>query len=245
MSARRLLRCARDSRARSRRSSRAPTYSPAVAGSPNVSASSATSWPPRSQRSSKGQRMGMSKMRPLPIDLWTDEDLIALPLPVKWTAIGLRMHADDEGRESVTDWMLRPSIWPGDATVTADVLTVHLLMLDQAGVIGIYSAGDRTYYQVRSWPAVSHPNRSKHPPPPPDLFQNAAGNPPDDFSAGEGESESRETNWERPAGIPPSPFCTDHPRGTRQPCRHCGTARLLHEQYLAESRAGRSDDGAV
>lgn len=179
--------------------------------------------------------MGMSKMRPLPHDLWTDEDLIALPLTVKWTAVGLRMHADDEGRESVTDWMLRPSIWPGDADMTEELLVDHLLLLAEAGVIGLFESGGRTYYQMRSWPSVSHPQQSKHPQPPPELFQNFAGSPPEDFSAGEGERGERGTSEESPAGIPPSPFCLVHqPNGTRQNCRHCGTARLAHEQWLRE-----------
>lgn len=182
--------------------------------------------------------MVMNKMRPLPLDLWTDESLIELPLTVKWTAVGLRQHADDHGRETITDWMLRPSIWPGEQQMTEELLVDHLLQLDEVGYIGLYTVGAKTYYTLRQWPAVSHPAPSKHPAPPPDLFQKFAGSHPDDFSAGERASgREGETSAERPAGIPPSPFCRAHqPAGTTRDCRHCGTARLAHEQWIREQR---------
>jgi len=189
--------------------------------------------------------MGMNKMRPLPLDLWTDEDLIELPLDVKWTAVGLRLHADDQGRETTTAWKLLPSIWPGNRDVDEDVLIEHLLLLDQIGYIGIYSAAGKTYYALRAWPAVSHAAPSKHPPPPADLFQNASGPDPETFSAWESESGERAEGGARgrPAGLPPSPFCKVHqPAGTTDDCRHCGTARLAHQQYLAEQRASVGDD---
>ncbi len=176
----------------------------------------------------------------LPPDIFTDEDLIALPIDVRLTAIGLRMHADDHGRETTTPWMVRAAIWPGHPEMTEDVLIEHMLTLDDAGYIGIYSAGERTYYALRDWPSVSHPAPSRHPAPPADLFRNRSGTGPDSFSAGErGSERERETSeeWreESPAGIPPSPFCRIHqPYGTERNCRHCGTARLAHEQWLRE-----------
>ncbi|KQR90997.1 MAG: hypothetical protein J0I33_13805 [Microbacterium ginsengisoli] len=186
----------------------------------------------------------IGKQRAIPPDLWLDEDLIALPLAVKWTAIGLRMHADDEGRETTTDWMLRPSLWPGDPLSTDDLIE-HLLLLDDLGYVGIYAAGGRTYYQVREWPAVSHPKRSRHPAPPPELFQRAAGDPLEDRSAWGGEGEGGEWgesggSGSRPAGLPPSPFCRVHqPAGTGgAPCRHCGDARRAHDFFNQERRRG-------
>lgn len=187
------------------------------------------------------------KLRPLPADLWTDEDLIELPLPVRMTAIGLRLHADDQGRETVTDWTLRPSIWPGPHGVSASELVEHLLLLDYAGYIGLYSDEKRTFYQVREWPAVSHPRPSRFPPPPPDLFQRFAGRPPANFSAqereggsgGEGESEARA----HAAGGRPSPFCRVHqPNGTEADCRHCGTARNALDQWKAQRAAEDTPD---
>jgi hypothetical protein len=187
--------------------------------------------------------MGVGKLRSIPPDLWTDESLIELPLPVKWTAVGLRMHADDHGRQTVTDWMLRPSIWPG-AGISEEELVDHLLALADVGYIGLYDAQGKTYYQVREWPSVSHPKRSDYPDPPPSLFQRAAGGSPEGRSAWEREGEGGE--WgdeERPAGIPPSPFCPVHrPNGTRGNCRHCGTARLAQEDWIRTHEAGGDDE---
>ena len=192
--------------------------------------------------------MGMHKLKPLPGDIFTDEDLIALPIVVRMTGIGLRMHADDQGRESTTPWRVKAAIWPGNPEITEDDLIEHMLALDAARYIGIYSVGDRTYYQMRDWPAPSHPAPSQHPPPPPGLFQRAAGMPLEARSAWEREREGeREGEWGfegGPAGMPPSPFCKIHqPNGTRQNCRHCGTARLAHEQFLYESRHNAGQPG--
>lgn len=192
--------------------------------------------------------MGMEKQKPMPADLFTDEDLSILPPDVKVTALGLHLHADDQGRESTTLWRLRAAIWAGHPEVTEETLVEHLLQLDELGFIGIYSVGERTYYAIRVFPAPSHPKPSKHPAPPADLFQRTAGSPPDDRSAWERESAEQErARGESPrwttAGIPPSPFCRDHqPAGSGgKPCVHCQDARLAHEMWIREDRAaGRS-----
>ncbi|MCU1418696.1 MAG: hypothetical protein JWP32_2870 [Schumannella sp.] len=188
--------------------------------------------------------MGMSRQRALPPDIFTDEDLMLLAPEVRLTGIGLRLHADDEGRESTTWWMLKASIWPGHPEITEDVLVDHLLLLDAAGYIGIYQAAGRTYYAVREWPSVSHREPSKHPAPPADLFRNRSGTSPEDFPAWEREGgRGREGAAERPAGMPPSPFCRVHqPLGTEADCRHCGTARLAHDQWLREHREDSTSD---
>lgn len=191
--------------------------------------------------------MGMSKQRQLPPDIFTDEHLLALPIEARMTAIGLRMHADDFGRESAIPRKILGNVWPENPEITEDMIIDHLLLLDGVGYIGIYSVGPRTYYAVRIWPAVSHPNPSGYPPPPPELFQKFAGDPLANFSAWEreGEREGEEPGeggeesprW-RSSGIPPSPFCKVHqPNGIRGNCRHCGTARLAHEQWIFEHQA--------
>lgn len=183
--------------------------------------------------------MPMSRQRALPPDIFTDEDLIALPIEVRMTGVGLRLNADDQGRESTTTWMLRSAIWPGNPEISDDVLIDHLLQLDAAGYIGLYHHGGRTYYVLREWPSVSHAAPSKHPAPPADLFRNRSGTSPEEFSAWEREREGGGVSaGERPDGVPPSPFCRVHqPAGTEQDCRHCGTARLAHDQWLREHRA--------
>lgn len=198
--------------------------------------------------------MVMSRQRMLPPDIFTDELLIDLPLEVRWTAVGLRMHADDHGRETANPLLLKSSIWPASPEITPDSIVDHLLLLDQVGYIAIYAAGGRNFYAVAEWPVVSHPARSRIPEPPAGAFQSASGGPPESFSAGErGERDERE--WaagaeERPPGsaldLSPSPFCKIHqPNGTTNDCRHCGTARLAHDHWIERRRAeerARMDD---
>lgn len=185
--------------------------------------------------------MGMSRIRSVPPDIFTDEDLMALPIPVRLTAIGLRLHADDYGRESTNTALLKASLYPTTAEISEEVLIEHLLQLEEAGYIALYHDASRTYYALADWPAPSHPKRSKFPEPPPSAFQKTAGRSLEDFSAWEREGERE---GESPAGIPPSPFCPVHrPNGTRNDCRHCGTARLAHEQFLREHRAA-GDEGS-
>lgn len=180
--------------------------------------------------------MAMSRQRALPPDIFTDELLLNLPLEVRWTAIGLRMHADDFGRETANARLIASSVWPLNPEMTDETVEEHLLDLDEAGYIVIYAAAGRTFYAIADWPSVSHPVRSKFPPPP-ERLQSASGASPEHFSAVEGEREWRASGGagEGPAGIPPSPFCKLHqPSGTHANCRHCGTARLAHEQWLRE-----------
>ncbi len=193
--------------------------------------------------------MGINKQRPLPTDLFNDEDLLAMDDDLFRTAIGLRMLADDFGRQTCTDWMVRPEIYRGRPMVTEEVLVDHMLRLDALGVIGIYPSGDRTYYAIRVWPAVSHPTPSKHPAPPPDLFQRFAGSHPEGRSAWERErEESGERAEESPswnvAGLPPSSFCKVHqPRGSGGiPCIYCQDARLAAKEWEQNRRRVAFED---
>ncbi|MGV3712240.1 hypothetical protein [Pseudolysinimonas sp.] len=180
--------------------------------------------------------MAMSRQRAVPPDIFTDEDLMQLPIPVRLTAIGLRLHADDHGRESTTTALLKASLYPTTEEISEEEIVEHLLLLDEAGYIGIYADGSRSYYALADWPAAQHPKASKFPPPPPETFMKTSGSPPEDVMAWEREGEGASEGG--PAGVPPSPFCPVHrPNGTRRDCRHCGTARLAHEQHLRIQRA--------
>lgn len=184
--------------------------------------------------------MVMSRARAVPPDLFTDERLIALPMAVKLTAVGLRLQADDQGRETATTWQLKSNIWPGTAEVTEDALVEHLLLLEDVGYIQLYSDSTRTYYQVLDWPVPSHPARSKYPDPP---RRNRDGMPTESFPAGERERAGESEAWERPPGVPPSPFCRVHqPAGSNGvPCVRCRDARFVYDQWIREQQAGGGD----
>ena len=191
--------------------------------------------------------MAIGRQRMLPPDLLLDEQLMELEPAVFKTAIGLRMHADDHGRQALNLRIILGQVWPTSDVVTTEVLEDHLLELDAVGYILTYTVEGRNFYAMATWPSVSHASPSTLPAPPLESFRSRSGGSPESFSAGEGEGERGwgEGGAESPAGVPPSPFCKLHqPNGTRANCRHCGTARLAHEQWLYEftGKPPRPDD---
>lgn len=198
--------------------------------------------------------MAMTRRRYVTPETFGREDLLSLPPAVRLTEVGMRMYADDEGRERMTPALLRASLYPLNPEITDEAITDHLLQLDAAGCIVIYDASGRTYYAMTDWPTVDRPTRSKHPEPPAEPFANESRSPREPFVAGERGREREgegESGWEAAAGVsasrspreddPPSPFCRAHPEGTEHPCRGCGTARLRHRQWtdqqMAQARA--------
>jgi len=174
----------------------------------------------------------------VPPEDWTTEEFMTLSPAVRATMTGLRMHADDQGRENANQRLLWSSIWPLSEEVTEEELVDHLLILAELEWLDLYSVGQRTYYQVLNWPKVDHGKPSRLPAPPSRTARES-------FAAGEGERAS-ESEWAESAegvrsrtipGLGPSPFCSAHPEGINEPCRDCGTARLRHERWVAERRA--------
>jgi DNA-binding transcriptional ArsR family regulator len=171
---------------------------------------------------------------------WQDEDLGSLPLAVRFTYLGLKMFADDQGRESATAARIRAALYTLDETVTDETIDEHLVMLADAGLITLYVVGARTYFAIEEWPRVDQAKPSRIPEPP---IRTTSGSRPDDVAVvGEEGREEREAPGEPGAtsGSPlePSPFCSKHPDGTEQPCGGCGTARKRHELWVRRQRQG-------
>lgn len=197
--------------------------------------------------------MGISRQRSVPPEIFTDEALAQLPPAVRFTAVGLRMHADDSGRENANTRLLWSSLYPLSTEVTEDDLTEHLLLLAYCAEIVLYTVGERTYYQMVDWPKVDHPKPSRLPQPPPDDLANASRadreEPREPFAAvgeeraGEG-AEPGEAPSRTDRDAPRSPFCPKHPEGTLTPCGPCGTARMQHEMDVANLRRKAAEEAA-
>lgn len=178
--------------------------------------------------------MSMAKRRTLHPGLWRNERLLELPIPVFLTAIGLHMYADDEGRASATSSLIKADLYPTRQEMTPAVIDEHLLQLDEAGVITLYTLDERrTAYACTEWCKQNNPADSKIPPPP----EGAATEYVDDTYSipveereSEGESEGAE-GARYGSAVPPSPFCKAHPTGTAARCRNCGTARLRNRHW--------------
>lgn len=188
--------------------------------------------------------MPMNRQRTFRPELFTDEDLAELPLPVRVTAWGLRMFADDHGRESTTLSRIKGALWAQDPDVDESAVESHLLELAQIGYLDLYTAGGRTYFAIRDWTRVDRPQPSKIPAPPPrERIAKASRSDRVTFAVGEGASEREsESEWasagEVPARgdreLPPSPFCPTHyaTQGTDEDCRACGRRRLAAQEWF-------------
>ncbi len=191
--------------------------------------------------------MAMTKRRFVTPEEITDEDLGEMPREVRFTALVLRMWADDEGRARLNVRSLKGAAFANDLGTSEDDLTMDVLKLEECGYLRTYVVGDRQYYQVlpRFHTPPEKPKPSELPPPPP---PGASGQHPDAIPVEGREGESRERASEGPAGqhpdsLPPM-FCTDHmPIGSGGvPCGPCRDARMVHEAELRRRRAGASDD---
>lgn len=184
--------------------------------------------------------MAIDRQRPLLPDVFQDEELLEQDLETRFLLVGLRMFADDEGREIVAVPRLKAALFLYDDAITADSLLQALVTLDDLGYLTLYDVDGRTYFQLSRVPSVSHPKPSRFPP-------LADGYPSASGPLANGSAREREREWgegdpgESPdvtsSDIPPSPFCPAHrPFGTDQKCRNCGTHRLGQEQWLREHR---------
>lgn len=188
--------------------------------------------------------MTMTKRRHMTPNDWHDEDLQSMPTLHRLTWFGLRMFADDEGRESANAARIAAALFPLDRSVTEDTIDTLLLEFEALGLLVLYVVQGRTYFALRHWPRVDRPQDSRIPPPPP--VSTGSGSSRDPISV-EGEREERGESGVRSAegedrsrsdpDQEPSPFCSKHPEGTEQPCGGCGTARKRHEMWSRGKRA--------
>lgn len=207
--------------------------------------------------------MPMNRMRSLPASDFTDPSVSSLPPEVRLTAVGLRMYADDAGREQVRFRPMVAEIYEHDESMTSQQMEEHLLLLDQVGWLRLYVHEQKTLYQVRVWPPVQNPSVSKFPPPKGyrapsrgshetfSIVERGSGSErasesvsecagASEWVTGESARPSRDLHDEAPTAetpTPPSPFCSKHqPFGTESPCGACGTARMAHQIWQEASK---------
>lgn len=191
--------------------------------------------------------MAITRQRSVTPDAFLSPKLLRMPPETRLMEIGLRLYADNYGREMVDAGLLRAAIFPLNRDIQEAEINRMLWELDEAGAMVLYDVSGESYYQLTEWPAVQHPGpRSRHPEPPEDShepFMNASRG-----SHGEGEGERvRAGESARGSGggfqdqaHAPSPFCEAHRAtgGTDQACRGCGRARLQRKVYDDEQMGG-------
>lgn len=187
--------------------------------------------------------MAMTRRRYVTPEGFGREEVVSLPPAVRLTEIGLRLYADDHGRERVNQRLMLARLYPMNAEMSEQDIDEHLLRLDDAGAIAVYAVDGQTYFSVTEWPSVDRPQPSRFPAPPdPDASRSDREPIANDSWRGrererEGVSdrewaESGHARTDRESG-PPSPFCPAHEAsgGTDTPCRGCGRARLKRKQW--------------
>lgn len=197
--------------------------------------------------------MPITRQRSVTPDAFLNTRLLALSSDARLTEVGLRLYADNYGREEASSRLLTVSIFPLDREMRDEDMDRILLELDQAGCIDLYDVAGVTYYQVRDWPAVQHPGAdSRFPALPPkshEPFMSASGESHGEGERGRGRERGNESEGERGLheALPPSPFCARHPDGADTPCRACGTARMRRkvwdDKQLQSVRFEMDDDG--
>lgn len=189
--------------------------------------------------------MAMTKRRWMTPEEFSDEDMGSLPRSVRFTALALRMWADDGGRARLNARSVKGAIFANDLDLTIEELEEDLLRLSDVGFLRMYEAGGRWYYAIADRFHVA-PDKSKGsdlPPPPvqtPSGWHRDAGPIEERGRAETGEPERDPSRPDPDDDTMPPAFCPDHmPRGSGgAPCVRCRDARLVHE---AETRRRRQE----
>ncbi|PPH51224.1 hypothetical protein [Rathayibacter sp. AY1E1] len=190
-------------------------------------------------------------------DLQSREYLRA-PDETKPTALGLWLHTDVFGCRELIPELIAGDLYPGrDAT---EMVTEHLLMLDDSGFLRIYFAEGREWIELTRPLRADRRGATHECPPNP-----ARGRPWESVAVGRGagerasewareqaraEDEARAAAWAavrgdreaESASVPPTrpllldapPIgCVEHPDGRGQACGPCRTARQQRDLWLS------------
>jgi hypothetical protein len=160
-------------------------------------------------------------------EFFTSEDVLALPRDARLTFIGLWLYADDYGRQRTHAALIKADVWPVDDDITADTVVEPLVLLAERGMIRIYAADGREYFQLTGWDRhqpVQNPSRSNIPAPPatsarhePDSDPETPYVGPTETPRSEGESEERVSVRDESEGASEGASEDDEGRPTTHP----------------------------
>lgn len=191
--------------------------------------------------------MTLTRQRAVTPEIFAHPALVRLPPAVRLTEVGLRMHADDHGRGRVRLRAILADLFPETSEITETVLVDHLLALAEADVITLYDDAEGSCFEFVDWPKVDRAGKPTAPAAP--SFARSSRRSRESFVAGESEREreresgrewagesGREGEGEATSrmsreGLPPDPFCHEHPGGIEFPCIACQNARLRNQHY--------------
>ena len=109
----------------------------------------------------------MTKRRMIHSCIWQSEHFADLTMQQRLLWIGLITNADDQGRGRAHPGLVRAAVFPFDV-IKQDDIAADIEMLRDAGLLLLYQADEKMYYQVIKWweyqtPQWAYP--SEHPAP--------------------------------------------------------------------------------
>jgi hypothetical protein len=108
----------------------------------------------------------MARIRSVKPEMFTSTTVAGLPMPVRWTFVGLLTYADDQGRGRDEARLVKAAVWPLDDEMPWQRVAEHLDELERAGLICRYEADGKRLLHVSGWSehqAISHPAKPKLP----------------------------------------------------------------------------------
>lgn len=174
----------------------------------------------------------MARIRTIKPEFWTDGAIISLPYETRLFYIGMWNHSCDRGHLADDPLGLKLKILPADPVDGAELVgqlvasgrVERTVLPDGRAFLVIPRFTDHQRVDTR-WnsrcPVCSHLDSDE-------LAETHASS--HKLLPG-GEGRGKEGNGGEVADATLSPFCSKHPKGTKNdaPCRACGTARLAFE----------------
>jgi len=193
------------------------------------------------------------RIRSIKPEFWRSDDIASLPITARLLFIGLWSYVDDNGVGSDKVSSIAADLFAADVEVdpaeTFRRVSADATCLEGRGLIVRYRAAGKPLLYVTNWErhqVVKNPSKGHlYPLPPAELMEPFAllpsvyAGPTESLGTGAGEQGNRGTEEQRSGGradAPLSPFCSNHPNGTDQPCRACGNARSAFEMAQQAER---------
>jgi hypothetical protein len=98
--------------------------------------------------------------------MFTSRTTTRLPIPVRWTFVGLILYVDDYGRGEDEPRLIKAEVWPMDDKITPRTVEQHIDMIAEDGTVCRYQVDGERYLHLPSWSRnqrVSHPTDSRIP----------------------------------------------------------------------------------
>ncbi len=137
----------------------------------------------------------MARKRVISPELFTSESVASLPIPTRYTWVGLLCYLDDMGRGKDNPALIKAAVWPLDDSYTSRKVASDVQKLVQLGSLCRFECCGVPLLHVPTWSLwqkISHPTASKlcpcpgHEPVEADLHRHASEWAPEPLRSGSG-----------------------------------------------------------